>query len=203
MGDEAAAARYIGMLIDLSRRHMLPHWAAFGARFEQARVVKAGGLGGDPTRHSGSHEEGGNPNFSFRSLTGVMLLAEALGGVGRIAEGLALLEAGTEQFESSCFTPEVIRLKGELLLLRRMPDAEGSAEALFLQALEAARERGTLSWELRAAVSLAGLLRDHGRPAEARACLQPVYDRFTEGFGTPDLIAAKRLLDDLSTAGCG
>ena len=32
--------------------------------------------------------------------------------------------------------------------------------------------------------------------ADAIACLQPVYDRFTEGFGTADLIAAKQLLDD-------
>jgi hypothetical protein len=49
---------------------------------------------------------------------------------------------------------------------------------------------------LRAATSLARLLRDQRRP-DAIACLQPVYDRFTEGFGTADLVAAKRLLDDL------
>ena len=58
-----------------------------------------------------------------------------------------------------------------------------------------------MSWELRAATSLARLLRDQGRSANASACLQPVYDRFTEGFGTADLIAAKRLLDDLRDAG--
>jgi hypothetical protein len=45
------------------------------------------------------------------------------------------------------------------------------------------------------------LLRDQGRPADAYACLQPVYDRFTEGFGTADLIAAKQLLDDLGASG--
>jgi hypothetical protein len=27
--------------------------------------------------------------------------------------------------------------------------------------------------------------------------LRPIYDRFTEGFGTADLVAAKRLLDEL------
>jgi hypothetical protein len=31
--------------------------------------------------------------------------------------------------------------------------------------------------------------------------LQTVYDRFTEGFDTADLIAAKLLLDDLRVAG--
>jgi hypothetical protein len=39
-------------------------------------------------------------------------------------------------------------------------------------------------------------LRDRGCSAEAIALLQPVYDRFTEGFDTADLKAAKELLDD-------
>jgi len=30
-----------------------------------------------------------------------------------------------------------------------------------------------------------------------------VYNRFTEGFETADLIAAKLLLDDLTSARCG
>jgi predicted ATPase len=52
-----------------------------------------------------------------------------------------------------------------------------------------------LFWELRAATSLARLLSDQGRSVNATALLQPVYDRFTEGFGTADLKAAKALLD--------
>jgi predicted ATPase len=46
--------------------------------------------------------------------------------------------------------------------------------------------------------TLAELLRDQGRSADAMALLQPVYDRFTEGFGTADLKAAKALLTSLS-----
>jgi hypothetical protein len=188
------------MLLDVARQHALPHWAEFGARFEQALVIKAGGPDSGSQR-SDAQEEAVGPNFSFRSLTGLTQLAEALGHVGQIAEGLALLEAGIEQFEPGCFTPEVLRLKGELFLLQGMPGAAGSAEAHFRVALDGARERGTLSWELRAATSLARLLRSQGRRADAIACLQPIYDRFTEGFGTSDLIAAKQLLDELSDAG--
>jgi predicted ATPase/DNA-binding winged helix-turn-helix (wHTH) protein len=199
VGDQVAAARYTVMLVDLSRQHVLPHWAAFGARFERVLVVKAGGLAGGSSQRSSGQEGRGNPNFSFRSLTGLMPLAEALGQVGRITEGLALLEAGIEQFEASCFTPEVIRLKGELFLLQGMPRAAESAEIRFRQALDGARERGTTSWELRAGTSLARLLRNQGRPADAAACLQPIYDRFTVGFGTADLVAAKQLLDELGT----
>jgi predicted ATPase len=68
----------------------------------------------------------------------------------------------------------------------------------FTQALELARRQGALSWELRCATSLARLLRDQGRSGDATAQLQPVYDRFTEGFATADLKTAKALLDDLS-----
>jgi predicted ATPase len=64
-------------------------------------------------------------------------------------------------------------------------------------ALEDARKRGTPSWELRAATSLARLLRHQGRTADATTCLRPVYDRFTEGFDSTDLVAAKQLLDEL------
>jgi predicted ATPase len=59
---------------------------------------------------------------------------------------------------------------------------------------EMAREQGALFWELRVALSLARLLRGQGRSADAVGILQPVYDRFTEGFATADLQTAKRLL---------
>jgi predicted ATPase len=67
-----------------------------------------------------------------------------------------------------------------------------------LQALDWAKRQAALSWELRAATSLARLWRDQGRPADGATLLQPVYDRFTEGFATADLKSAKALLDDLS-----
>jgi predicted ATPase len=130
-------------------------------------------------------------------LTGLNDLVEAFAHTGRIVEGLALLEAEIERSETSWLTPELLRLKGELFLLQGDPSTVETSEAPFRQALDEARRQGALSWELRAATSLARLLRGQGRSANAIECLQPVYDRFTEGFGTADLIAAKQLLDDL------
>jgi predicted ATPase len=92
---------------------------------------------------------------------------------------------------------ELLRIKGELLLLQGAPGAAAVAEDHFRQALDWARRQGALSWELRAAMSLARLLRDQGRPADAMALLQPIYDRLTEGFDTVDLQAAKALIDAL------
>jgi predicted ATPase len=51
----------------------------------------------------------------------------------------------------------------------------------------------------RAATSLARLLRDRDRIGEARDLLAPIYERFTEGFGTADLQAGKKLLDELNS----
>ena len=82
-------------------------------------------------------------------------------------------------------------------MLQGAPGAAAVAEDHFRQALDWARRQGALSWELRAAMSLARLLRDQDRPADAMALLQPVYDRFTEGFDTIDLQAAKALIDAL------
>jgi predicted ATPase len=93
-------------------------------------------------------------------------------------------------------TPEVLRVDAELLLRRGTPGAVEAAEAKLRRALEIAREQMALSWELRAARSLARMLRDRGHLADAVAALLPVYDRCTEGFNTTDLKAAKTLLDE-------
>jgi predicted ATPase len=201
VGNLTTAAHYTAMMVDSSRKHDLPVWSATGSRFQKTVVLMGGDVVAGSQMLDFSLDEVDQSAFSFRSIAGLTLLAEALGRAGRIAEGLALVDAGIEQFEANCFTPEFVRLKGELSLLQGMPGAEGSAEIHFRQALDGAREHGALSWELRAATSLARLLRNQGRPADATACLQPIYDRFTEGFGTADLVAAKQLLDDLGAPG--
>ena len=108
-----------------------------------------------------------------------------------------MVEVAIDHSEERWAFAELLRLKGELLLLRGGSSAAATAEDHFRQALDWARRQGALSWELRAATSLAQLLRDQGRPADAMALLQPVYNRFTEGFDTVDLQAAKALIDAL------
>ena len=64
------------------------------------------------------------------------------------------------------------------------------------QALQVARCQSAKSFELRAAMSLARLWRDQGKPQQARDLLAPVYGGFTAGFDTRDLKEAKALLDE-------
>ncbi|MBT1514069.1 MULTISPECIES: winged helix-turn-helix domain-containing protein [unclassified Bradyrhizobium] len=197
VGNQTAAAHYTRILTDQSRQHGLSLLSTFASRFQRVIALKGGDLdtGSRPLR------EIVDPNASFGVLTGLTEQAEALGHAGRIGEGLALLEAGIEQCETGWLTPELLRLKGELLLLQSTPAAVETIEGLFRQALDESRRQDALSWQLRAATSLARLLRDQGRWAEAIACLRPIYDRFTEGFGTADLVAAKQLLDEADDLG--
>jgi predicted ATPase len=77
------------------------------------------------------------------------------------------------------------------------PDA-AKAETYFQRALAVARQQQAKSWELRAAMSMARLWRDQGKPQQARELLAPAYDWFTEGFDTLDLKEAKALLEELA-----
>jgi predicted ATPase len=93
--------------------------------------------------------------------------------------------------------PELLRVDAELLLWHNAPGAGAAAEAKLLRALEIAREQTALSWELRVAMSLAPLWQRHGRTIAARDLLSATYAKFTEGFGTSDLIRARGLMEDL------
>jgi hypothetical protein len=71
------------------------------------------------------------------------------------------------------------------------------AQEYFERALAVSHKQQAKSWELRAAMSMAGLWRDQGKVQQARELLAPVYGWFTEGFDTRDLKEAKALLDML------
>jgi predicted ATPase len=121
------------------------------------------------------------------------LLAEALGGQGQAGDALRVLEealALVAQTGEGLYEAELLRLRGEL----RRGRGEPGAEEDFGRALAVARGQGARSLELRAALSLARLLREQGRGAEARPLLAGVYAGFTEGQDTPDLREAQALL---------
>ena len=79
---------------------------------------------------------------------------------------------------------------------RSIGDIE-KAEGCFRKAIQVATRQKARGFELRAATSLATLWQSQGKRDEARELLSPIYDWFTEGFDTPDMIDTKALLDEL------
>ena len=152
------------------------------------------------------------------------LLAEACASGGQIEAGLGALDEAliaANQHTERFFEAELYRLKGELMLRRVMAEGYGlppqdtqnapavgaeaidqpslyiEAEASFLTALDIARRQEAKSLELRAALSLSRLWRQHHKQEEARQLLTDIYNWFTEGFETADLQGARVLLEEL------
>jgi tetratricopeptide (TPR) repeat protein len=200
-GDLAAAGHATAILLAMSSEYGASLYHAWGRRYEAMLVVRKGDAGaGVPVLRASLgalHDRG----LTLPYTPALCDLAEALRLAGQPAEALATIDealARSERIEERWCIAELLRVKGSVLLLDGGPQATATAEDQFQQALGWARRQGTLSWELRSATSLARLWRDQGRSADATALLQPVSDRFTEGFATADLKSAKALLDDLS-----
>ncbi len=195
-GDLQTAQRSIARLQDLTQRYGLSGDHAHGLCFEGQLAAKQGDVvAAERLLRAGLKILQQNPNETFYTifLTG---LAEVLMTAGQLEESLAAADEAVQRAERSnalWWLPEALRIKGEVLLLCK--GDTNAAEDHFRRSLDLAHRQGALSWELRTATSLARLRRDQGRSAEAAALLHPIYDRFTEGFDTADLRAAKALLD--------
>jgi class 3 adenylate cyclase/predicted ATPase len=127
------------------------------------------------------------------------LLAEAHSIIGQSEAGLvALTEALTrvDKTGERWYQSELYRLKGELLL-QQSANNQAEAENCFHHAISIAQSQQAKSWELRATTSLAKLWQQQGKRQEAYDLLVPVYNWFTEGFDTADLLDAKALLHEL------
>src|SRR5271165_277723 len=129
------------------------------------------------------------------------LRAELLAKAGRIDEGFLVIDEALTHIRDTderYYEAEAHRLKGELLLKQDRPSSIAAAEASFQTSLDVARRQQAKTWELRTATSLARLRSRQDRSRDAVKILGEVYEWFTEGFDTPDLKDARRLLDELS-----
>jgi predicted ATPase len=124
-----------------------------------------------------------------------------MAGAGHVAQALVTVDEALAQCERSderWSLAELLRIRGDLLLLDGALEPSAAAEDHYQQGLDCARRQGALSWELHCAMGLARLWRDQARSKAAHGLLPPVYNRFAEGFETSDLRAAKSLIEELS-----
>ena len=186
--------------IELCDAQNLPYWMAWAIFAEGIALVRQG------------HYDRGQANLDRASQ-----IFEAMGqrtGNGWISAWQAIALARQGRFDAARreadFGAQRCRETGELshlpwtLHARGIaelldPNAEaGAAEHWFQAAIAEARGHGNRWIELRAANSLAGLWQSQGKRKEAHDLLAPVYNWFTEGFDTKDLIEAKALLEELA-----
>ena len=200
VGDFLTVDHNVRLAFDLAALHALEVWNVWAQCFEGVLLIRRGHESAGSQLLQVALERLSEPAVHHHLSLLLTELATGLGGAGQIAEALVVVDkalARAEQTEARWYLAELLRTKGELHLQERLPTAVEAAEKCFHRALDVARGQGALSLELRSAMSLARLWRGQRRVSHARKLLAPVYRRFTEGFGTADLIAAKALLASL------
>jgi non-specific serine/threonine protein kinase len=200
IGSLETAERCIDEITDIAEQHSLVPYQALGLCAKGSLLVARG----DSATADQLLDRGlARMREVALSLYTTIFLSErasVLGSLGQIEKGLAEIEVAEFQAAQSnalwCM-PEVLRVKGELLV-RHGGAKDAEVEQCFLQSIDWARRQKALSWELRTSISMARFWRDRDRAAEASELLSRVYRRFTEGFETTDLQKAKALLDALA-----
>ncbi|MBN2005137.1 MAG: DUF2791 family P-loop domain-containing protein [Anaerolineae bacterium] len=186
-----------------SAEHGLHYWQAAGTILLNVALVTLGKAGADVL------EPMGRAVGLCRAIGAVVglpyfmsLLAIALVEFGQLEQGLALLDealALADSTEHRTWEPELHRLKGELLLKRGTDGIE--AEVCFQRAVALACRQQSRSLELRATMSLCRLWQSQGKTGDAYHKLAGIYDWFSEGFETQDLMEARLLRDSLTARG--
>jgi predicted ATPase len=198
-GDFATADREIAHLIEVAKSLNAHLWETAGRFLKGKLLVERGEFAQGLLVLRDAFETGGRTwRLSYPEFRGTLALG--LAGTGRLDEALVALDdamAAEREDGHGWFAPELLRIKGEVLLQQAADQSDLAAEDCFNHASHMAREQGALFWELRIALSVARLRVSQGRRHEARALLASVYDRFTEGFATADLQAARNLLEGL------
>ncbi|WP_045008272.1 winged helix-turn-helix domain-containing protein [Bradyrhizobium sp. LTSP857] len=93
--------------------------------------------------------------------------------------------------------PALFLAKGVALVCGESQQCDLAVEC-FEEAMTLAAQQSARSFELRAGLELARLWIDRGQVQRAHDLIGPIYGRFTEGFGTPDLLSARQILKQTS-----
>jgi predicted ATPase/DNA-binding winged helix-turn-helix (wHTH) protein len=198
-GDWLMTARAIDRLIDCTDKHSLSTLYPVAVGWQGVLAI----LRGDPSRGIDLIQSAlaALRAFGHEWYRGVFsaLLAQGFAKAGRIELARkTICEAVTwaEGHGRSDALPELLRTKGEILIAIS-PASTSEAEGCLASSLELARQQSALSLELRTGMSIARLWADNDKVDAAVGLLAPIHNRFTEGFDTLDLVAARSLLDEL------
>ena len=188
------AERYIAMFMEQAATNALDVWRIYGRCFGGMLRIGRGDVAGGVPQLGEAVDELRQAKFVQYLTTFLLAQAEALAEAKQVEPALLAIHealARVERTKERWCLAEALRIRGELAL---QIGSRGDAETYFRQALERARAQGALSWELRAATSLARLYQIRQMPGPARAVLEPVLALFTEGLDLRDVTSASALL---------
>ena len=188
----------LARLVPLAREQGYVQWLAMAVALEGWVTATDGEYeAGCGAIRRGAETWGSLGNLLMRPFL-LSVLADASVRAGQADEALRAIDDALEFVVAKgevLWEPELHRLGGDAWLL--LPGGRTKAEACYTRAIEVARGQGAKLIELRAATSLALRWARQGKRRQARELLAPVYDWFTEGFGTQDLKDANELLEQL------
>ena len=185
-------------LMQIARERDLVGWVATGTRYRGVALIQQGNIQDGLKQAREGIEAMKWENIWIYSSGTFASMAEMQIKAGNLSEALAALDEAfvlVEKTDERYWEAELYRLKGELSFKQ---GDQPCAEANFNKAIEITRRQNAKSLELRAVMSLCHLQEKQGRKEEAHQTLIEIYNWFTEGFDTPDLIEARRLLEELS-----
>ncbi len=195
LNDVEACRAVADELYPLAERNKFP-WPLVYAKFQRGWLLTQQG-----DREAGIEQmlkaAEGTPVAALQPVVLTLIAQQQMLAGRHVAAIGALDQAELQSRHNRFYEAEITRLRGEVLLAQS-PGNAAAAEAAFRQAMAVAARQTCRALELRAAVSLVRILSDSARRTEARELLAPLYGAFTEGFGLPDLKAAKALLAELS-----
>ncbi|MGD0434318.1 MAG: hypothetical protein ABSA58_24830, partial [Acetobacteraceae bacterium] len=197
IGDLGRLDGFVSHLLDSAERHGLLAWSARGQCWRALLRIRRGEISPGIAALDQALRNFPGQGRAFQHVWLLGELAKAKADAGWLPEARGSIETALERAEiggENWCAPELLRLRGEIMKSQALL---AEAEAAFRKSLSLAREQGALYWELRAATSLARLLRGLGRRREAAALLAPVRDRFEDALETDDLRDARLLVPDL------
>ena len=199
-GDFDAAERYGEELLEHTERHAIRLWRLWAGCFKGMVMAKRGDIKAGLALLRSEIDRAGDARHLPRFLLPLGELAVCLGEANEIENGLAAVHKTLGRCnarQERWYVPELLRIKGELILKDPQHQSASSAEQCFSAGLKLAKQQGALFWELRSALSLAQLWGGQDRKTDVVQILEPVCGAFTEGHQIADLRKAKTLLDGL------
>ncbi|WNG36943.1 TOMM system kinase/cyclase fusion protein [Archangium violaceum] len=191
LGQRDEVLRLAHELIQLARQHGMPFIETYG------RIYLDWAKRNPERLERGLHDLRAQQLLSGLSWYSA-LLVEVEAEAGLYEPALQLIEEILRETRASRETYAIPLVQALRAGIQRSLGARDEAEANLQEAIQLAREQGSLMLELRATLLLCQLLRERGEWARALGLLESLLGRFDEGFGLPVLQQARSVHQELS-----